>query len=401
MIKRLKCLICYVLMFSLYAGMVSCENFLGDETDLDFIEVPEQTFREVSYVPVQPIWDQFVSPSDIIAGFDELIYVVDEAAETVIVFDESGKELGRKFIQGAKAIAQDRSLNLLVIGTITDTSNNSNVDRSCIYRLDLNGTMGYGLQFAKVVNTIVHPFYFKTTAISKDSEVKFNRITVLDDNSFYVSRSGPNNSTTQSGGPDDAILEFNKEDRFVTPIIVNDNRGARFLDFFKQPFAITSLVKPPQISADGRGDFIFTSLDPNGVLKVQYIQKIESVDGNAFVTKTDWNNDPSLADRFINEPFRFGEAVGLEFTGDGTNYIFVVDRLKDSLYQFTANGLEGVQPPPASGETKFVRTSFGGSGQGPMQFDRPMAVAYKDRIVYVADAGNGRILRFKLTLDIR
>jgi len=391
----------FTFLIGLFLVMTSCEDFLGNETELDFIEVPEQTFREVSYVPVQPILNNFVSPSDIIAGFDELIYVVDEATQEVIVMDESGRELGRKFIPGAKAIAQDRSLDLLVIGTIEDTTNNLMVERSCIYRLDLSGEQGYGLQFAEIANTIVHPFYFKTNALSKDAEVVFNRITVLNDNSFYVSRSGPVNTPTQSGGPDDAILEFNADDQFVTPIVVRDNRGAQFTTFFKKPFAITSTVKPPQISADNRGDFIFTSLDADGILKVQYIEKIESVDGNAFIVKTDWNNDPAQADGFINEPFRFEEPYGLEFTGDGTNYIFVVDRAKDSLYQFTSTGLEGVQPPPASGETKFVRTSFGGSGQGPMQFDSPSAVAYKDRVVYVADAGNGRILRFKLTLDIR
>lgn len=379
----------------------SCEDFLGNETDLSFIEVPEQSFREVAYVPVQPILNQFVRPVDIIAGFDELIYVVDEATQEVIALDESGRELARKFIQGAKAVAQDRRLNLLVIGTFTDTSSNNAVDRSCIYRLDLNGGIAYGLQYATIKNRIIHPFYFKTTAISKDEEVVFNRITVLSNNSFYVTRNGPVNLQTQSGGPDDAVLLFDDEDRFETPIIVSDNRGAQFSDFFKKPFGISSLAKPPQLSVDNRGDFLFTSLDPNGALKVNYIEKLESVDGTAYVTKTDWSNDVSLADQFINEPFKFEEPVGIEISGDGSNYIFVIDRIKDSLYQFTSTGLEGVQPPPASGETKFVRTSFGGRGIGPMQFNSPMAVAYSRRTVYVADAGNGRVLRFKLTLDIQ
>ena len=128
---------------------------------------------------------------------------------------------------------------------------------------------------------------------------------------------------------------------------------------------------------------------------------MESPDGIAYTPRTDWNNDTSEADSFINDPFKFEEPVGVEVSGDGSNFIFVVDRKKDSLYQFTATGLEGVQPPPASGETKYVNTSFGGTGVGASQFNNPMAVAYNDEIVYVADAGNGRILRFKLTLDIR
>ena len=374
----------------------SCDNYLGDETDLSFIEVPQQTFREVAYVPVQPILNQFVSPSAIIAGFDELIYIVDEGTQEVIVMDKSGRELSRKFVQGAKTIAQDRGLDLLVIGTITDISNGNSVDRSCIYRLNLSSPTGYGLSKATFTDTIIHPFYFKTNAISTDADVVFNGISILSDNSFYVTREGPRKVPT----PDDAVLLFNANGKFITPIQVSDNRGAQFPDYFKDPFAITTAVKPPQIAATSVGDFVITSLDPSGVLKVQAIRKLESIDGVAYVPITDWSNDTSLASRFINEPFRFEEPVGVEISGDGTNYIFVVDKAKDSLYQFTANGLEGVQPPPASGERKYVRTSFGGRGVGPMQFNQPAAVAYFDEVLYVADKGNGRILRFQLTLDI-
>jgi hypothetical protein len=85
--------------------------------------------------------------------------------------------------------------------------------------------------------------------------------------------------------------------------------------------------------------------------------------------------------------------------GDASRYLFVVDSEKDSLYQFTANGLEGIPPPPASGEKKYVQVSFGGEGDGPMQFNEPRAAAFWKKILYVVDAGNGRISRFKCTLD--
>ncbi|MBL4708786.1 MAG: hypothetical protein JKY48_10160, partial [Flavobacteriales bacterium] len=221
----------------------SCEKYLGDETDLDFIEVPQQSFREVAYVPVQPILNQFVSPSDIIAGFDELIYIVDKGTSEVIVIDESGRELGRRRVQGAKSIAQDRGLDLLVIGTIDD-ENDPIIQRSCIYRLKLATSLGYGLQFAQVTDTITHPFYYKSSAISSDAEVVFNDLSVLSDNSFYVTRTGPRVTPTK----DDAVLLFNNNGDFVTPIIISDSRGAIFLDYFEDPFSITTLVKPPQIS---------------------------------------------------------------------------------------------------------------------------------------------------------
>ncbi len=373
-----------------------CESYFGDKTDLSFIELPEQNFREVAYVPVQPILTQFASPTDVVAGFDELIYVVDNGSQEVIALDQSGREIGRKFIQGAMTMAQDRSLDLLVIGTITDTANSSIV-RSCIYRLDLSTSMGYGLRFAEFTDTIIHPFYFKSSSISSDQDVSLKNIAVLEDNSFYVTRTGPRTVPTR----DDAILLFDQNGRFITPLEITDSRGAVFRDFFKDPVGITSLVKPPQINVDTRGDFIFTSVDPNGVLKVQYIEKLESIDGTAYTPKVNISADTTLASSFINEPFKFERPLDVEFTGDGTNYIFVIDAEKDSLYQFTANGLEGVEPPPASGQTKFIKTSFGGTGIGATQFNEPAAVAYNNRILYVADKGNSRLLRFKLTLDIR
>lgn len=382
-------------------AFTSCDDYFGEKTDLGFIEVPEQTYREVAYVPVQPILNQFAYPTDIIAGFDELIYVVDAGSQEVIALDESGLELSRKFIPGARGIAQDRRLNLLVIGSIPDTVNGLISERSCIYRMNLNTNLGYGLQYAEITNTIIHPYYYKTTAISRDEQVTFNRISVLFDNTYLVTRSGPNNSPTQSGGPDNSVLLFGENDQFITPIVVSNAQGGIFTDYFKFPFAISTLAKPPQISVDQRGDFIFSSIDPNGVLNVQYIENQQSIDGSSYSPKTDFSTDTTQASSFITDPNKFIEPSGVEYAGDGSNFIFVVEKAKDSLYQFTANGLEGVQPPPASGETKYINTSFGGEGTGPTNFNEPMAVAYKDRVLYVADAGNGRILRFKLTLDIR
>ncbi|MFT5667926.1 MAG: hypothetical protein ACI9DK_002126 [Vicingaceae bacterium] len=378
----------------LIISLSSCEGYLGDKTDLSFIELPQQNFREVAYVPVQPILNQFASPTDVIAGFDELIYVVDNGSQEVIALDQSGREVGRRFIQGAKTMAQDRQLDLLVIGSITDSNN---ITRSCIYRLDLSTSLGYGLRFAVFTDTITHPFYFKSSSISSDQDVSLNNIAVLSDNSFYVTRTGPRTTPTR----DDAILLFDNTGKFITPLEITDSRGAVFPDFFKDPVGITSLVKPPQIGVDNRGDFIFTSVDPNGVLKVQYIEKLESVDGTAYTPKTNFSADTTLASSFINDPFKFDRPVDVEFTGDGTNYIFVIDAEKDSLYQFTANGLEGVEPPAASGETKFIKTSFGGTGIGASKFNGPTAVAYNNKVLYIADTGNGRLLRFKLTLDIR
>jgi hypothetical protein len=81
--------------------------------------------------------------------------------------------------------------------------------------------------------------------------------------------------------------------------------------------------------------------------------------------------------------------------------IFVADSQKDSVFQFMLNGTEGVPPPPGATGTQNIPVSFGGTGTGPMQFRNPRAVAWLNRTLYVADSGNGRISRFKLSTDFR
>lgn len=386
--------------FSLFLAsifMVSCEGFFGKQTDISFIDVPVYTERQVAYVPVQPVMDDFVEPVDIIVGYDEIIYVADAGTEEIISYDLAGNELGRFSVPGITDIAQDRQLNLLAIGTLDTLIGSNNVTLSTIYRIDLKQTT-YGLSNAQITNKIIHPFYFKTAFDpGEDQQVKFTGLATRANNWFYVSRSGPNTSPTF--GTDDAVLLFNDEDKFITPILVTTSLGI-FSDYFKEPMAIAGLAQPPQSPfVSESGDFIVTSFSNQATLKVQYIHENATPNGTDYLLQEMITGDTSKADGFLYTPFRFATPADVCYTGDGTNMMFVVDSEKDSLYQFTNTGLEGVKPPAGSTETKNIKVSFGGTGTELTQFDRPMGVTYFRQILYVADANNGRILRFRLTTD--
>ena len=112
------------------------------------------------------------------------------------------------------------------------------------------------------------------------------------------------------------------------------------------------------------------------------------------------NFDTSKASRFLYLPNRFITPEDVYIAPDFSGYIFIVDSGTDSLYQFTQKGFEGVNPPATSVEKKQLLASFGGGGSGPFQFIDPSGVCYFEEVVYVADKGNNRICRYKLSTDL-
>ena len=373
--------------------LTGCEGFFGTKTDAEFIDIPVYDDKQVAYVPVLPILDQFSAPVDVITGYDELIYVADEGTNEIVSFDQAGNELGRYTVPGLKSIAQDRRLDLMAIGTF-DTLGKT---LTTIYRIGLdNGAGGHGINYAYIKNKIVHPFYYTTNPTGADL-VEFTGISVRYDNRFFVTRTGPGSSPVF--GPDDAVLLFGKDDAFQTPVVVQTSLGF-FNDYFKSPSTIAGLAQPPQSTIVNQdGDFVFASLDPAQTLQVQYINVEESDGGTSYTVEQLTVGDTAKADGFLYSPNRFSSPLDVAITGDGTNYMFIVDGEKDSLYQFTLTGLEGVQPPAGSSSDKNILVSFGGTGNGPLQFNNPSGVAYLNEMLYVADKGNGRVLRFKLTTD--
>jgi hypothetical protein len=211
-------------------SVTSCEDYFGSKTDLDFIEVPNYGIREIAYVPIQPAFDGFVHPTDICIGFDELIYVVDAGTQEIICLDESGAEQGRFSVPGVKTVRQDRRLNLLAIGTHDTTINGVAYTLPAIYRINQTAPNGYGLGYAQITHKTVHPFYFKSTFSTGDANAEFGQIAVLAsadpalNNRYYVTRRG-GISNNANQGPDQAVVLFDAQDGYVSPVSVTTSAG--------------------------------------------------------------------------------------------------------------------------------------------------------------------------------
>ena len=404
-----------------------CDSILGSKQDRVTDEIFDagrsdpQLINEVEYVPLFPFFDQagdagtLDSPKDIYVGYDELIYVVDNRG--LHVLDSSGRPA--KFIPidgGGTSVIQDRRLHVYVTARRDTLVNGRNWNLPVVLRYsDL--TTG----IPKLEKIIWHPFdddsrrFNRPDPIATDEEVSFTGVAVIYDNHVYVSRRGPVNERSSVILPHNTIMEFDK-DGVNLQSLVSLHPSQASLRSAIYPADVATFVQPPQRSfyEQSRHLLIEQSASPNDVVSgseppisplrfsALSIKVVFASDGIEYQPDTQMlqaSANPSRGDGFLYDEFKFVNPTDLAVAADGSNYLFVLDGGSDSLFVFTGQGIEGVTPPPGSTSPKPVIVSFGGSGDGAKQFDRPQGVAYFRKIVYVADTGNNRISRFRLNTD--
>lgn len=420
-----------LLLFCGAAFFISaCDSIFGTKQD----EITDEIFTEgridpnivpedIGYSALTPFWEGFDRPTDVIVGFDNLVYVTD--AEGLHILDQAGRRNETIPFDGAVTLAQDRRLDMYVAARY-DTVLTA-VDPDIVWNLPavfkIRNVHGAGEM--EVVDTLIHPFMDSSrpttraqrSRLDKASEendelVEITGLSVLADNSLYVSRRGPRNESG-AAAPDNTVLIFDD--------ILNDegsptgrmqNVGQiRALNAFSPSLIsslglsdVASLVAAPQReSFTDDKSFLVAQGDTTRDIpqRVLWITAELTPDGLEYRPRPDLlNRDTTRADSFLYEENRFSNPSGIAYTADSRAQILITDAERDSLYLFQSNGLEGVPPPPGTGRRKAVSVSFGGTGSGPLEFRNPGGVAYFRQIVFVADTGNDRIARYQLNTDM-
>lgn len=393
-----------------------CDALFGsksDDTTEEIFEVGRTEpglFSEVEYVALVPFFSfggdgaRLDEPTDVYFGYDELLYVTDSRG--LHVLDRAGRSADFIAIPGgASSVVQDRRLNVYVTARRDTFLNGRTWTLPVVERYE-----GLTTGNPRLDLRVWHPFdddsrkFALPDPLDTDEEVEFTGVGILYNNNVYVSRRGPVNDDRSVIRPHNAILEFNFEGVNTQAIPLNPARDG--LRSAVNPADVMTFVQPPQrdffpenkhLALVQQGDAgqrlrfnvlsVRAVVTPDGIVYEPDTQKLQIV------------GDTTRGDGFLYEEFKFEAPTGIAFAGDNTQYWFVVDAAKDSLFVFTNGGVEGVAPPPGARSTKPVIVSFGGTGAGARQFDSPQGVAYGDRIVYVADTGNDRISRFRLNTD--
>ncbi len=397
-------------------GWIGCDGIFGtksDSTTEEIFEVGRQEpglFSEAEYVALVPFYtlagdgQPLTEPTDVYFGYDEFLYVTD--ARGLHVLDRAGRPASFIPIEGgATSVIQDRRLNVYVTARRDTFLNDRTWSLPVVIRY-ADVTIGS----PRVDLTLWHPFDDDSRKFNlpdpreTDESVDFTGVAILFNNNIYVSRRGPVNNTRSVILPHNTVLEFTFEGVNTQSLPLDPNREG--LRSAINPADVMTFVQPPQ------GDFfpsnkhlaLAQTSSVAGSVRFGVLSLLATVTPDGIIYEPDSRKvqiagDTTRGDGFLYDEFKFSSPSDITFAGDNTQYWFVVDRVKDSLFVFTANGVEGVAPPPGARSSKPVVVSFGGSGNGALQFDRPEGVTYGDEIVYVADTGNNRISRFRLNTD--
>ncbi len=323
-----------------------------------------QKINDTLYLPVLPALEAGLNqPSDVHVGREPFLYIADTGNDRIVMMDLAGRVVGvSRSVKHPVAIAQDGLFNLLVAGELDTTIGGSAVTIGAVYRISLRES-NHRIGDAPVSVAYSEP---------NRPDRRYTGVAVLPGNSYLVTRTGPLNSSPFD--PDNAVLVITPGDELLTPVSSLKPIGN----------ALNSIGDLSGIATIGNtADFVFTQTGAGMQYRAQWLRFFPDPIG-------DWGqkfNPAQTQNNFlaVNRFVRPEDA-----TSDNFGNIYIVDAGTDSVYKFTSQGRE--------------QHSFGGSSsavQETNRFKQPKGIAFFDKTVYVADTGNNRILRFRLSTDQR
>ncbi len=346
-----KYITCFASLLFAFTAACNFEKFVPPEQPDDITNIP--AVSDTTYLQLRPDWDSdagydFNAPQDVLLGREPLVYIADTGNDRIVMLDLAGNILGQSQpVPHPVAMTQDSKLRLLIV---------SNDNK--IYRINL---LAHGHDIANapvelVFEEVDNPDR-RFTGISSQI-LPFQGTARL---TYLVTATGQQTRDNQ-------VLIFPEE---------FDVRVANAVNLEPNGLGILSASEPSGVTAlrDFSQDFIFCMVGQNN-FKVQWLTAGEF----GFVARL----SPAQGNLAIFQPDKF--SLPEDVTVDQIGNIYVVDAEANYLYKFS----------PSGGELQ----SFGGSGSGERQFKNPQGVAFFDKTLYVADTGNNRIVRFKLSTDI-
>lgn len=320
------------------------------------------TGSDTSYVQQTPVWTGFNAPEDVLLGKEPLVYVADTKNNRVAQLDLSGVEIGSITVANPIALAQDNNFDILVIADTVLASTGDTL--SVLYRIKLVA-VGGNISNASLLRLLSSDYPTPLTSRKR----RFTGVSTYPDNSILVSRRGPDN--TNNLDPDNALIKCKG---------VNSVTVELYTGFQVSGNGVYSIDRVSSVSAAGNNvyDFLLTRNTTQSGFKAEWFE-YDNVNGGF---------NPRFLPEGNSDILKLEFGLPEDVTTDPNKNIFIVDAGKDSLYKFNSLG-------------KLLKESFGGMGTGDNKLSGPKGVAFFNRVLYIADTGNNRIVRYKLSTDLQ
>jgi len=187
-------LIVFFIVITLISSCTQKFDLTGIETGDGNVNIGGDTL----FVQVNPVWEGFNRPQDIMVVREPFIYVADTDNNRVVLLNLNGEILGARNIKQPIALAQDYRLNLYVCARF-DTLG---VSYGAVYKYDLV-SVSHQLETAPVKRILPRLVDFA------QPQRQYTGAAVFFDNTYFIARKGPNNSNLID--PDNSILIFTQK----------------------------------------------------------------------------------------------------------------------------------------------------------------------------------------------
>lgn len=362
----------YLVVLILLLVLSNCGKRIKLPTNLP---QPSIGTTDTTYVPISPAWTEaggilFNQPQDVHVGFDGYIYIADTGNDRIVKLDQAGNFVAQ--FSGAKrpsTVSQDPLLRLLVTGG--NTIYVKTQDWSTFDSLYAEPDM-YDSTMVLRPDTIID-----TTIVPPDSMV-IDTLMGLFDTTYYVDTIPTNYKAI---APDPRPVAG-----YSTYFVCDSTRNqmTRFIFFQAEGLFNLGAAVPSgsELSKTTGPTGLFTYLDGGQFrflfCQAFYYSSVQLLDGDSFAPLIPRSDSSKI---YWQGTFALAEDVA----ADEFENIYVVDAEANRVLKFSRNGVPIL--------------SFGKEGTGTKEFKNPMGIAYANKILYVADTGNNRILRFALSTD--
>jgi len=185
-----------------FIGVIAILSSCADKFDLNEIDLGDGEGNiggDTTFVLLNPVWEGYNKPQDIMVGREPFIYVADTENDRIVMLNLAGEILGTRSIKHPVALAQDHRLNLIVVAQFDTAVGGGTQTFSAVFKLDLVSVQ-HQIEIAPMTRLLP-----RTEDLNRP-ELEYTGACVFANNIFYIARKGPNN--TSFIDPDNSILIF-------------------------------------------------------------------------------------------------------------------------------------------------------------------------------------------------